>query len=121
MTNKLAQYLYVYDKKNSTFPERWKVVDDNDKSEISAKINGHITKQDLEETRESLKCRYSDVHYIINSSYGNSWEAVQNNYPGLFYNHFSTNKEGIAADDIDSQLPFVTKIKDYVMRVLRSG
>lgn len=114
MTNKIEQYLYVYDEKKGTFPEKWKVVDDNDTSEISSKINGHIKKKDLDKSSESLRSNYSAVHYVINSSYANSWDAVENNYPGLFYEHFSNNpnqnnKEQIKPD-ITSQLPFTTKI-----------
>ena len=114
MTNKIEQYLYIYSKKKGTFPEKWKVVNDNDTSEISSKINGHIKKKELDKIRGSLKKRYLDECYVINSSYANSWDAVEKNYPGLFYEHFSSNtNENIKEEikpDIASQLPFTTKI-----------
>lgn len=122
MATKIEQYLYIYDKKKGTFPEKWKVLDDNDTSEISSKINGHIKNKDLDKSRESLRSNYSADHYVINSSYANSWGAVENNYPGLFYEHFSNNpnknnKEEIKPD-IASQLPFTTKINSGTFFIL---
>jgi len=97
MKNKIEQYLFVYDEKEGFFPERWKVVDNDDQSVAALDINGHIKKSELDSLRKLLEQRYSDERFLITSAYGNTWNAIENNYHGLFYDHFSsieTKREG---------------------------
>ena len=113
MTNKLEQYFFVYDDKEDVYLERWKVVDNDNNSISSSEIDGHIKKKDLDTFRNLLKQKYSDSRYIITTAYGNCWSAIENNYRGLFYDHFSDNSPTIEHSEkkeLDSQLPFSSRI-----------
>lgn len=114
MSNKIEQYLFVYNEKDGTFPEKWKVVQDNDTSKVPPEINGHIKKEQLEGTREVLKKQYPDEHYVVHSAYANSWDAVRHNYRGLFYDHFSSENtvKKTSKPDLSEHFPFTTKINE---------
>lgn len=114
-SNKMEQYLFVYDEKEGTFPERWKVDENDSPSDLSSdsELNGHIKKDDLESIRKFLKKKYNDEKYVVSSAYGNCWSAIENNYRGLFYDHFSHDSpttEKTDNSDTESQLPFSSKI-----------
>jgi hypothetical protein len=75
----MHKYLFVYDRETNSFPERWKIIDAGDCSEVSPKIRGHIEVKDVEKKRESFKQHYSDNNFVISSSYANCWEAIEHN------------------------------------------
>ena len=86
----LAEYLFVYNHKDRTFPVRLRIIREDDSPDVSDSdgLTGTVAKADVEKIRVELEHQYKKPGYDISRSWANTWMAVQNNYYGLQYHEY---------------------------------
>ena len=78
----MHDYLFVYDRARRVYPARFRV-GGADRAEAEP-MNGQIDAAFADDLLEGLRLRFREPGYLVARMSASSWEAVEDNFPGLY-------------------------------------
>ena len=87
----LNEYLFVCSNKDGSFPERFRIIRDEEDADIpdTDELTGTVSKVDVNTLTTQLSQKYPAPEFRVGKSWANTWKAVQHNYRGLDYEYDS--------------------------------
>jgi len=85
----LNQYLFVTSNRDGSFPERLRIISDEQDTNIpdADELTGSVKKVDVATLKAQLSQSYPAPEFRVATAWANTWKAVQHNYRGLDYEY----------------------------------
>ncbi len=77
-----AEYIFVWDTEERTYPERYRV-EEPGATGPNEEVTGTVSADDVEALMTDLRARFPAPRYDVNGQFGTRWTTVARNYPSM--------------------------------------